>query len=924
MTQEDTIAAALIGYNIFITGAAGTGKSHTLNKCIKALKNREKTVAVTASTGIAATHINGRTIHSWSGINIYNKEELEIELGSIISKRTVKEKVAKADVLVIDEISMLHAYQLDAIDKICRAIRALDEPFGGLQIIFCGDFFQLPPVTRGSEKATYVFDSRIWNSMDLKICYLEEQFRCIDSNYMNILTEIRSGNVSIESKKLLATRINKPINNVKDPLQLFTINKKVDEINNQKLARIDQPPEEFYMRKYFSDAQSIEEERENSNLLTALVNGCMAPETLILKKTAQVMFIKNNFIKGYVNGSLGEVIDFDEETGYPIVKLASNGSEILATPEDWKSEKVKLVRKTDEEIAFEMHMKADVGDDPNGVEKFTEITNGARIEQVPLKLAWAITIHKCISGNTLLSTEVGLEYIKDIAKDVPEGTVEEAAFNVHSHKSIQKADQIFHGKIEQCKHIVTESGFSITSSYRHPLFVRNNDGNHIWKKTLELKKDDILILKKGVGAATQSNNIPKKYLKIFTNKHTKEFTLPEYLTPDLSWVLGIIIGNGCVTDVTDGRVGIIHLSIELITRYNKIIKSIFNRNSTVGRHGICFTSYFHSKPVRDFLYNIGLEYNKARKKHIPEIIRLTTIENQRAFIQGMFDTDGGVNKYCIHYTSTSELLINEAQVLLLNLGIVGSKRLLTHGLRIQITGQNAIKFMHTIGFSEESRIKKGKERYGGYRYTIPKMQRGGFPDSTNFTIKLKDDLCTVYGISYGNIKRLHIANKKITKFLSRVIRGTALMYPESLEYIIKELPEFFNKKEFEHYKELTNLIFERIVSLTPVKEKVYDIHVPEDHSYIGNGFINHNSQGMSLDYAKMELGNVFVEGQGYVALSRVRSLNGVSLVSISDAAFRINPRIFTIDKYLKDASAEFLKELNYINELENKEVVNFG
>ena len=393
MTQEDAISAALMGCNMFITGAPGTGKSYTLNKCIRALRNRERIVAVTASTGIAATHINGRTIHSWSGINIYNKEELDIEFGSIIGKRTVKEKIAETNVLIIDEISMLHAYQLEAVDKICRAVRAFDEPFGGLQVILCGDFFQLPPITRGSEKATYVFDSRIWNNMDLKICYLEEQFRCTDSKYMNILTEIRNGSVSTESKQLLATRINKPISSVKDPLQLFTINRKVDEINDQKLARIPQPPEEFYMKKYVSDAQSIEEERENTNLLTALVNGCMAPEVLILKKTAQVIFIKNNFMKGYANGSLGEVVDFDEESGYPIVEL-TDGSRITATPEEWKSEKVKLVKKTDEEIAFEKHMKADMGDDPDGVEKFTELTSGARISQIPLRLAWALTIHR--------------------------------------------------------------------------------------------------------------------------------------------------------------------------------------------------------------------------------------------------------------------------------------------------------------------------------------------------------------------------------------------------------------------------------------------------------------------------------------------------------------------------------------------------
>lgn len=399
VTQEHVISAIMMGYNIFITGAPGTGKSYTLNQCIHKLKDRGKSVAITASTGIAATHIDGRTIHSWSGINIYNETDLKKEMNKILNNRTIVRNVKDTDILIIDEISMLHAYQLEAINFICKTIKAYDAPFGGLQIILCGDFFQLPPVVKKHEKAVYVFDSHIWNNMQLKICYLKEQFRCRDSEFMNILTEIRNGCVSQKSKELLLTRINKPIANVKDPLQLFTINKDVDYINNQKLNKINHPVKKYYMKKSISNSEN-NDDKENQRILTALIKGCLAPEELILKKTAQVMFVRNNFSVGYVNGSLGEVVDFDKETDFPIVELASNGKRILVEPVEWKSEKVKLIKKSQDEIAFEKMMSAEKDDDSNDtsddneISKYKEITNGARIVQLPLKLAWAQTIHK--------------------------------------------------------------------------------------------------------------------------------------------------------------------------------------------------------------------------------------------------------------------------------------------------------------------------------------------------------------------------------------------------------------------------------------------------------------------------------------------------------------------------------------------------
>jgi ATP-dependent exoDNAse (exonuclease V) alpha subunit len=231
---------------------------------------------------------------------------------------------------------------------------------------------------------------------------------------MNILNEIREGSVSIKSRSTLLKRLRQPILNITDPIQLFTINKKVDDINNQKLAAIPHPSSEFYLEKYTYGAVNEDDVSENERLLQGLLNGCLAHEVLILKKTAQVMFIKNNFDMGYVNGSLGEVVGFDDETGYPYVKLASTGSVILVGHAEWKSEKVQLIKKEEDEIAFELHMQEIHGDYSGVVSKYREVGHGASIKQVPLKLAYAISCHK--------SQGMSLDYAKmDLGDTFVEG-----------------------------------------------------------------------------------------------------------------------------------------------------------------------------------------------------------------------------------------------------------------------------------------------------------------------------------------------------------------------------------------------------------------------------------------------------------------------------------------------------------------------
>ena len=224
-----------MGHNVYLTGAAGSGKTHVLNEFIAYLRKNGITVGVTASTGIAATHMGGMTIHSWAGIGVQDDlSEHDIEI--LLAKSALKKRFAETKVLIIDEVSMLHGKRLDMVDQVCRAFKDETKPFGGLQVVLSGDLFQLPPVTRGGPP-DFIFQSDAWRSMNLKVCYLSEQYRQEDQRLLDVLSAIRSNSVDEGHFEHLQDRFREP---AKDLVvtRLYTHNAAVDEVNDAELANI--------------------------------------------------------------------------------------------------------------------------------------------------------------------------------------------------------------------------------------------------------------------------------------------------------------------------------------------------------------------------------------------------------------------------------------------------------------------------------------------------------------------------------------------------------------------------------------------------------------------------------------------------------------------------------------------------------------
>lgn len=361
--MDQTLALEIMhaGHNVMLTGPAGAGKTYVLNSFIKQAKAGGRHVSVTATTGLAATHLGGNTIHAWAGIGVHDELPADFEDYLLKSRRDI---IETTDVLIIDEISMLHDFRLDMVDTVARAVRDDPRPFGGIQVILCGDFFQLPPVNRNDgRQGSFVVNAQVWPELEPVICYLNEQHRQDDEAFLGILNAMRAGDIRRRHAEALLERLDVELPQSDAVTELHTVNIDVDRINHGKLHQLEGETKYYDMQTTGSD-----------NYVATLKRSCLAVERLALKKGSLVMAIKNSPERKYVNGSLGVVTGFEKGSDYPIVEFRS-GKTVVMKPDSWE------LRDGDKKRAG--------------------------LSQIPLRLAWAITVHKS-QGMTLDAARIDL------------------------------------------------------------------------------------------------------------------------------------------------------------------------------------------------------------------------------------------------------------------------------------------------------------------------------------------------------------------------------------------------------------------------------------------------------------------------------------------------------------------------------------
>ncbi len=418
MRQSSALDILKTGQNVFLTGSAGSGKTYTLNQYIDYLRARRVPVAVTASTGIAATHMNGTTIHSWSGIGI--KDELsDRDLTTLSRKQFLADRLKDTAVLVIDEISMLHAKQLNLVSQVLKHIRKNDKAFGGIQVVVAGDFFQLPPIGSKGEtnREKFAFMSEAWLDAKFHICYLSEQHRQVSEaangglDLDDILNQIRRQEVTFEAIAALEATFDQNVDIKRT--RLYTHNLNVNSINDKELAAL-----EGEMMRFTATSTG------DSKLVETLKKTVRTQDDLVLKVGAKVMFIKNNTELGVSNGTMGELIGFAavkiDDSKDSSDDLIEDDSESIANENDKNikgkgkkttkdKEKTKSKKPTTQKMpVVRLNSGREVIAEPE--EWIIEDETGdvlASYEQVPLCLAWAITIHKS-QGMTLDAAEIDL------------------------------------------------------------------------------------------------------------------------------------------------------------------------------------------------------------------------------------------------------------------------------------------------------------------------------------------------------------------------------------------------------------------------------------------------------------------------------------------------------------------------------------
>jgi ATP-dependent exoDNAse (exonuclease V) alpha subunit len=370
MQQSEALEVLKTGANVFLTGEAGSGKTYVLNQYRDWLQDQGLTVAVTASTGIAATHLGGRTIHSWSGIGI--KDTLsDRDLERIQDNDQLVDRVRGTDVLILDEVSMLSHRQLDSINDVLKQVRENPRPFGGIQLVLSGDFFQLPPIGKESRLVPV---AKVWSAASFAVCYLSSQYRSHnDSNLSELLSALRIGEFEQQHFEWLQERLvigpesgEERLSVPEQITRLYTHNEDVDRINKQQLKRLP-ASKKIYTATHIGSAKLAE----------TLVKSSLIEHKLVLKPDAEVMFIKNDPEGQYVNGTRGRVVSTG--SAGPKIELSS-GKTINAKPVIW------------------------------GIESTADGGTQASVKQIPLRLAWAVTVHKS-QGMTLEEAALDLSRV---------------------------------------------------------------------------------------------------------------------------------------------------------------------------------------------------------------------------------------------------------------------------------------------------------------------------------------------------------------------------------------------------------------------------------------------------------------------------------------------------------------------------------
>jgi intein/homing endonuclease len=729
---------------------------------------------------------------------------------------------------------------------------------------------QLPTI----EGDKFCFQSKTWNNCVNEVVYLTEIVRQTDPEFQEVLNKVRMGIVDSSVVETLSTRVGKELVNdfgIK-PTKLFPLKVNVEQINEEELNNLG----DVEFRRYNMKITIYPEVKNKQYALEKFRKNNVAPEELDLAIGAQVMLTFNiDLQEGLANGSRGVVTDFVDD--FPKVTFLNGVSRVIDY-NIWEVEE-------------------------NGQSIMRAI-------QVPLRVAYAITIHKCCNENTIIYTEHGIKKISKAVADLVGQqdcfTNHDTSFCVYGKTGLHTATQVYKGGIEDTIKITTSLGYTLEGSYRHPLLTYN--GMEEWKKLPDIKIGDYMVLRNNLYCF--GKNINTEPFRMHDINDCTIYQIPDYVDDMLCYIIGLLIGDGCysVKIVYPIEFCVSKDILEIRDMFCEYFYTLFGVECSVYDYPDKSTYKLmnNSKHIRSFLEWCGLEFVTAENKTVPWVVFENTKTAQIQCLKGLYDADGGVNNSCVHYTTISKQLSVDIQNLLLNIGIISSIRKMggksrqkyKPAYRVHITGYQAHLFYQLVGFSDHVKQHKLTNKYKDYNCMITKSNICDIPKGNNLIRELSDEIYLKHGVK----NRCNILTKNCSTLISRLVNNKTKLRYNHLVYLcqnIENIEQYGYPGKQINYLNNNNLFFDKIVSIEKSKSQLYDLYIPNDHTFIGNGFVNHNCQGATLDYAAIDLENIFEHGQSYVALSRVTSIEGLSILGVDWDKVKAHPEATRYYKLLE-------------------------
>ncbi len=853
--DHDSVLEALdSGANFFLTGSAGSGKTTLIARFVKETNRK---AAVCATTGVAALQVGGETIHRFLklGISCRPPEARKILAAWTRVRSSPKpwdrakwKTIRTIETIVIDEASMMRRDQLELIDRTLRGLRSRRVPFGGVQIILVGDMCQLPPVVKDEDlehfpdlERPFAFQSKVWQEAEIESFNLTTNFRQASGEFLTALEQIRWGVVSDEVNDMLAARVHAKLDTEIKPISLFTTNKSVEQYNKKHIARL-----KAY--KFKCTATFTGKEFD----VSILKKDCLADEALLYCEGAQIMMLNNDKEKRWVNGTMGIISKCLKDS---VRVQFSNGTDHIIEKHKWERRVPEIVK---DELEFKVT---------------------ATMTQFPFKLAYASTIHKCVTGNAKVSTKAGLIPIQQISAKIEVLTGQNTVQPILAHIPTGKRPVVT---------ITTSLGYAIAVSPEHPILVATKDKYPHFVNAQDLTTDYYACMDRTIVPGNARLPLPN-LAPPTPPMRRRSIRQPKHPSPQLAWLLGLVVGDGTYRDRRDGTVEITgsQRDIELLTKAETLIEEIFGIRSH-WRRGEKVGLYFISKALREWMLSLGLDYVLSVDKKTPPFIFQSTPKVRAAYLRGLADSDGSASRERrnVRFATSSKDLANEIQQLLLSLGIPSSKHQLitASGKRageptwhIYLAGTSLELYRNRVGF-ELQRKQNTLNEACDTRKVKNKTEVDFIPFGRHIFEEIRK---LVPPTEYPRKKNSGWGggNKQLHGIISTLKQGAKLTYYH-LETLLKRLEKL--KIEAPSYMQETldrNYFFTPITKISTSEDtaEMYDIEVKNDHSFVANGFVCHNSQGLTLDYAEMDLSSAFAPGQTYVALSRVRALEGLTL-----------------------------------------------